>query len=285
MVPVAEANFWVQAASYALDNIVAIGTLLGVVVSIAVLFEMRKQRRQTYQPNLFLQNQHFWLETNSNGTPCFMKPLADENKHFYGPPYYLKIENIGLGAAHSIRVAWKYDAKRIRKELDRLGSSTKRVVNDYGTHFQYLFSESGKTGYGFMIDDPPLEEEIVSFLKSGESYQLPLPESIKNYITFIPYLKLMKDKFPHSIEERTERFSVEFVMYDISGRRRRSRVFLYLNVVAFGKEDHAGNYAVGSFSFGTRRLVGEIVARRKREDNQLLSAASNVRENSDSQDQ
>jgi hypothetical protein len=262
---------------YLMENAVSIGTLLGVGVSLLVLREMQKQRRQAYRPHLFLQNQNFWLEKNSNGTPCFMKPLADENKHFYGPPYYLHLENIGVGAAHSIEVAWKYNANRIRKELVRLGSATKRIENDYGTHFLYLFDPSEKMGYGFNIDDPPLEEQVVSYLKSGDDYQVLLPSTIKNYVTFVPYLKLIEQNLPHSVEDRTEMFSVDFTYSDISGKRHTEHLCIDTEIIAFGDTDHEGNYGVGSFSFGTARLMERIRAKREFERQRLLQAADELR--------
>lgn len=273
----AEPGLLAKVLTYLIDKAVAIGTLLGVGLSLGVLLEMQKQRRQAYRPHLLLQNQNFWLEKNSNGTPCFMKPLADENKHFYGPPYYLHIENVGAGAAHSIAVAWKYDSDRIRKELVQLGVATKRVENDYRTHFQYLFREAGKEGYGFLMEDPPLEEQAISYLKSGEGYQILLPDTIRNYITFVPYLKLMEQNFPHSIEERTGRFPVVFNYSDISGRRCSEHLCVDLEIIAFGKEDHEGNYGVGTFSFGTKRLMTRIQNKRELEKRRLLAAAQELR--------
>jgi hypothetical protein len=281
LLPSTEPGLLTRILSYVLDNAVAIATLLGVALSFAVLLEMRRQRRQTYQPHLFLQNQRFWLEKNSNGTPCFMKPLADENKHFYGPPYFLQLENIGAGAAHSIQIAWKYDADRIRNELAKLGTATNRVERDYANHFQYLFGGPGSIGYGFLIDDPPLEGEVLSYLKSGQNYQVRLPETIKNYVTFMPYLKLIERGFPHSIELHTDRFSVEFTYSDISGRRHTERLFAKVEVFAFGKEDHEGNYAVGSVSFGTKRLMKWLLAKRGLEKQALVNAASELRDDID----
>jgi len=277
VLPVVESTLLAKILTCAIDNAVPLGTLLGVGVSLLVLREMQKQRRQAYRPHLFLQNQNFWLEKNSNGIPCFMKPLADENKRFYGPPYYLHLENIGAGAAHSVEVAWRYDADRIRKELVQLGSVTKRVENDYGIHFQYFFSLPEKVAYGFNIDDPPLEEQVVSYLKSGDSYQVLLPSTIKNYITFVPYLRLIEQGFPHSIEDRTERFSVDFTYSDISGKRHTEHLCIDTEVIAFGNEDHEGNYGIGSFSFGTSRLMGRIRAKRELERQRLVQAAEELR--------
>jgi hypothetical protein len=65
---------------------------------------------------------------------------------------------------------------------------------------------------------------------------------------------------------------VEFAYSDISGKRHTQRLYVDIEIFAFGKEDHEGNYAVGSFSFGTRRLMREIIAKRQLEKQALLSA-------------
>jgi hypothetical protein len=254
-----------EVITYVLTNLAAIGTLLGVCVSIGLLLEMRRQRQQSLQPQLFIRDQQFWLQKNSNGTPCFMKLTSDYHDHSYGPEYHLKMENVGVGTAHSIGVYWRYPARQITREIVALGGSTKRLKNDYGNHFQYLFAEGGTVGYGFLLDDPADEKKSVSFLKSGESLSLRVPETIKNYLTFMPYLRLLKEGFPHSIDIRLADLRIEFTYMDISGRQKRQVVGVYAEVYAMGKEEAGNNYGVGTLTFGAPRRIRRLAIEKRKD--------------------
>ncbi len=246
-------------ANYILSNIANIGTLLGVCVSIGVLLEMRKQRQQSLQPQLFIKDQHFWLQKNHNGTPCFMKQTPDKCSALYGPSYKLKMENIGVGTAHSIGVYWRYPAKHLIRDLISIGHVTNKLKNDYENHFQYYFGEEeGTLSYGFVLDDNADETKSISYLKSGESIELNIPETIKNYLTFLPYLRLIKDGFPHSIEIQTSDLRIEFTYTDISGRQQHQIVGVYATVYAMGINDPDDNYAIGTLTFGAPQRIRRL---------------------------
>jgi hypothetical protein len=254
-----------EVVDYILANLATLGTLLGVCISVGLLLETRKQRQQSYQPQLFIRDQQFWLEKNPNGTPCFMKSTSEHRAQLYGPQFVLKLENVGVGTAHSIGVYWRYPARRYTREVIDLGKSTKRLVNDYQNHFQYLFNEGADTGYGFLLDDPSDEKRSVSFMKSGETLDIRLPETIKNYLTFMPYLQLMKDSFPHSIDLKLTDIGIDFIFSDISGRQRRQRISIYIEIYAMGQEQYDSNYAFGTLFFGAPRRIRRIATEKKKD--------------------
>jgi hypothetical protein len=260
-----EANYVLKTlAEYLIANLAPIGTLLGVVISIAVLLEMRKQRSQSFQPQIFFQEQNIWLERNSDGTPCIMKTKPEPNEHFFGPAFLVKLENIGIGSAHSIEVLWSYDEKAMRKELSRLGKTTAKAENDYGSHFQYYFGEPSGLGYGFMIDEPPYERKSISFLKSGQSTELPIPESIKNYVTFMPYLRLIEAEFPRRIDFRLDQYKVLLRYQDLSGKTIKQVISVHIEIYAFGKDDLENNYAVGTIAFADPKRAGQLFKKKHR---------------------
>jgi hypothetical protein len=257
MLPIQETAMTILAWLERLSPLFFLAVLL---ITFFSLREMSRQRKETYKPRLFLRNQAYHVQKNPNGTPCFLKNEDRKLEGLHARPYMLELTNIGLGAAHTIRVRWDYDTKRIIKELTELGRQSGRLHNVRDGHFQYVFNiNDNDHGYGFKIARPAEVKADISFLQGGSSTMLPMPDTIRHVLTFFPYLKLLTLDFPHRIGIANNEISLHLEFQDISGEKHRQSLQMVVDGSAFGKEDHNGNYGTGSLSF---HMMGEKKAGR-----------------------
>ena len=126
--------------------------------------------------------------------------------------YTINLTNIGLCAAHDIRIQIIYDIEEI---LSQFHGFDKIVLNDDG-NVQYKMV-SGNS-YGIRIDNSYKEEKHISYLLSTETYELALPDIIHNVITILPYLKLQAGKLRKGDEQINDNFSIRLSYRDISNR-------------------------------------------------------------------
>ncbi|MBA7670084.1 hypothetical protein ES703_78227 [subsurface metagenome] len=232
-----------------LAGLASVFSLAAILISLLVLLEIQKQRRESYKPWLFIKNKNFYLQRNPNGTPCFLKDVSDEIEDLYGNTYDLEFHNVGLAAAHTIHIRWGYNLDRLEGEFDRLGVETGILKKAGDGHFEYIFETKTQHGYGFTIN-PPKEEQIeLAFLRSGDVVNIRIPETIKNYLTFVPYLELLSSQMPYRVDLRNEEFTVTFEFFDISGKKHIQKLRILIVTFAYEKETHDKNYGVGSMSF------------------------------------
>jgi hypothetical protein len=226
--------------------------LIGVLVALLTLREMAKQRRESYKPRLIFQNKNFFLQKNSNGTPCFLKENANAIRKLYEPLFFLELKNIGLGSAHNIVVRWKYDQTKMIRRLSQYAQKTQLVRVNPDNHFEFLFDKESQKGYGFFINNSDEERTRMAFLCSNDSIKVKIPETLHNYITFIPYLELVAQGNPRRVDVKPDEIRVVFEYFDIGGKKQVQRLRMAIEEYAYPEEDHNKNYGVGSVSFSTR---------------------------------
>lgn len=229
----------------------SIFSFAAILISLFVLFEMRKHRRESYKPWLFIKNKNFYLQKNPNGTPCFLKETSNEIQDLYGHDYKLELHNVGLAAAHTIHIKWDYDHKKLLDEFTKLGTETSMLERTDVSHFEYLFGSEKQQGFGFSIRPPAEEHSELAFLRSGDIVNISIPETIKNCMTFVPYLELLSRKMPYRVDRRDDGFSVRFKFLDISGKKHIQTLNIVVETFAYGKEFHGKNYGIGTLSFST----------------------------------
>jgi len=243
-------RYWIDTILDFSIDIAPLAALAGVIVAIFTLRAIRLQRQKAYEQQLFLSNVTVWMQKNLNGTPCVLKPDWKRQNSQHSLPFFnLEMHNIGLGAANTIRIIWLYNRSKIIEKFKRLGSQTKLLkVNGEG-HFEYLFKEESNTGYGFIIKPTEESEVELSFLAANNKESIRMPQALYNYLTFIPYLELVKQDLPQRIELKEEICEIEFVYYDIGGKRHRQRIKMSIELYAFSKEFSEDNYALATISF------------------------------------
>ena len=233
------------------SNPIPILTFVAVIISLFTLCEMKKQRAKSYEPTLFMKNCNFFLQKNPNGTPAFLKDSADEIKNLYGPEFYVELHNIGLGAAHTIKIEWSYDHKHLIKTFEDLGLKTGllKVNNNY--HFEYLFKKEETTdqGYSFVIRNPDEEKIEYAFLRSGDVIRVRIPETLKNFLTFLPYLKFVAEGKPYRVTIKSQDFYVKFRFKDVGGKKHGKKLRVDIDEYAYCSEGDEKNYGAGSITF------------------------------------
>jgi len=227
-------------------------TVIGIAVAIWTLREMIKERRESYKPRVMFQNQNFFLQKNSNGTPCFLKETPDEEKEFYGRPFLLELKNIGLGSAHDISIKWVYDQHKMASRLKEYAGKTQLVRQDRDNHFELIFNKESKDGYGFFIKNSEEEKTKMAFLTANDSVKVRIPDTLHHYITFVPYLELIAQGKPRRVDIKLNEIGVIFEYYDIGGKKQAQRLKVGIEEYAYAEEDHNKNYGVGTISFSTR---------------------------------
>ncbi|MCK5245004.1 MAG: hypothetical protein KAJ90_07015 [Desulfobacterales bacterium] len=227
-------------------------TLIGIVVAIWTLREMVKERRESYKPRVVFQNGNFFLQRNSNGTPCFLKQAPDEEKDFYGPPFLLELKNIGLGSAHDISIKWVYDQGKMASRLKEYAGKTQLIRLKDNNHFEFMFNKESQDGYGFFIRSSEEEKVKMAFLSANDSVKVRIPDTLHHYITFVPYLELIAQGKPRRVDIKSDEVGVVFEYYDIGGKKQLQLLKVGIEGFAFAEEDHNKNYGVGTISFSTR---------------------------------
>jgi hypothetical protein len=227
-------------------------TLIVIVVAIWTLREMVKERRESYKPRVVFQNKNFFLQRNSNGTPCFLKQSPDEEKSFYGPPFLLELKNIGLGSAHDISIKWVYDQRKMVNRLKEYADKTQLVRPNVNDHFEFMFNKESQDGYGFFIRSSEEEKVKMAFLSANDSVKVGIPDTLHHYITFVSYLELIAQGKPRRVDVKSDEIGVVFEYYDIGGKKQVQRLKVGIEGYAFAEEDHNKNYGIGTISFSTR---------------------------------
>ena len=231
------------------EKLIPVISLALILVMYLTLREVSRQRKEAYRPRLFVGKQPYFVQKNPNGTPCFLKSDGKKLHDLHAKPYELELANIGLGAAHMIRLSWKYDKAKIIKEMTELGRQSGRLHNVSSGHFQYMFNvNDAEHGYRFRIARPSEINSEIPFLKAGAVAKFVLPDTVRHILTFYPYLKLLSLEFPHRIEIANQDVSIQIVYLDISGQEHRQTFQLVVTGVALGKEDQNGNYGTGALT-------------------------------------
>jgi len=241
---------WVKTIiDYAIDA-APLAVLFGVIIALFTLREIRRQRQKAYEPQLFLSNLTVWMQKNENGTPCILKSDWKRQNGLKSLPFFnLEMHNIGLGAANTVEIVWRYNRKGLIEKFETLASKTKLLKVNGDGQFEYLFKEESDSGYGFSIETIEDSKEEISFLTANQSSSIRMPQALYNYLTFIPYLELVRQDLPRRIDMIEKICVVEFVYYDIGGKRHRQRISMHIELYAYSKEFSENNYALASISF------------------------------------
>jgi len=225
-------------------------TVLGVFIALFTLFEMRRQRQKSYEPQLFFANMTFYLQKNMDGTPCILKSSFEKANSLHSGPFFsIEVFNIGLGSANTITIKWLYDQKRLIKRFAELGEQAKLLSIDKNGYFKYQFGESPEQVFGSSLSSIEESKREVSFLSANQSTAIRMPDALFNYLTFLPYLELIKQGSPRRVDLAGKDFTALIEYYDVGGKRHAQKIKLTIEAFAFATEFSENNYGLGTITY------------------------------------
>lgn len=104
----------------------SIAVLLTSIIILFTLFEMKKQRRSLYRPDLILTSNLFYVyakdlyhEFHPFIWSC-EKYDGEIEKHKTSTNYFINFYNIGLGSAKFLKINWEFNYKKLFSEINKL---------------------------------------------------------------------------------------------------------------------------------------------------------------------
>lgn len=173
-----------------INLILDFGTFLTAIVSLLTLWEMRKQRLTSIQPDIVLQNfnslhlyhlpklhlfaswPYLWSTTQLGSPDCF----NCENNDF---AFKILLKNVGSNTAKVIRYQWEYDIEQYMTALARLNIDASIF---YETNTDGRITVTREHSISFL---PNINNQYIqtSYLPVGDQCQIPFCESYTQFVS------------------------------------------------------------------------------------------------------
>ncbi len=234
-----------------ISTLASIGTFISAIVALFTIYQVKKQRQASYQPDIYLD---------------FVRPSAlfiadfnqDKRKRIYcmweqTPPIEMRglvhtLENIGSGAAKDIRIVWEFD-------FAKAGEIIKKIITDTSLSFDNnRFCPTLKKGetelyaHPWMGEDEDVLVTTYDFVlpRKDEKFSMspPIPQQVIEYYALYFLIKfnlLTTDSFQGLIHEEFKNFEplhCNITYKDIGGEKykKRFKVSLSLSLSAYYHE-------------------------------------------------
>lgn len=116
----------------------AIATLMATIIVLLTLFEMMKQRKQSYMPDIVISDVCFNYES---GLSTFADIWTMDDKDFLS----LKVHNIGLWAAKDINFRWHYDMHEMIERFYKISKEGKGEIEIDSDDRRLFYKKNGET--------------------------------------------------------------------------------------------------------------------------------------------
>ena len=183
-----------------IETLAGIGTFISALIALYTLFEIRKQRRSTYKPELFLDSFCFYAVDNpiligKGVIPKFQNQPYNEKKEERDAEESIfvnyKLENLGFGFAKAVECQWEFDFHKCIIELKKV--MPKEYV--WGKTLDFHTINNHTTGFYTSVTSSSLNTQKIDFIKPtdhGDNKKLHVFPSI--YInTYVLYLIFKHD--------------------------------------------------------------------------------------------
>ncbi len=209
---------WISLAS-------SIGVLLTALVALCTLFELFRQRKQTYKPDLCLLQKSFHLK----GGESEYKNLAlnwcasdkDEEKDFLSHSS-LQLVNIGFGAAKKVEATWTFNYVDLIKIINKLAQ--KQYHNFYiEKEDAFLNIKSDQSSmYGVNAEMNTWNYEyILPFNSHKNTHDIPLPPSYTMLLS--TYLSLWIKEYRNFEDIELPSLTLQLTYEDIGKGKHNSK--------------------------------------------------------------
>ena len=155
-----EINWFSENQKAIWDVLSSIGTMLAAIATFVTVREMRRSRRDTFNPDLFIQDKSITIEPSD-----YTKIVFVEDK------FYFELFNLGTGAAKHIRIEWHNNFKERWKSYKGtlFNSNLEETIELKFEPFSFIFPlafDPEKTSVGFAKGS----EEGSSRFHIGDNY-------------------------------------------------------------------------------------------------------------------
>lgn len=241
-------------------GISAFATVVAAVIYYYTLSELKKQRQNTYKPQLFLDSAYFivqGIKRNDiimplNWDQQKKKLLTIANFEYKNviTKYELKCYNVGFGTATNIETQFNFDLKKFVKEINKLQI-------DIDENLKVEIKNNGSfISFNTMNKDLPFTNKMISIKNSLNDYiSYALPVSVNNDAVLIKFpshflelLNLYVFYFSKSKDAKKEinipEILVEMKFKDISETKYSQKIKINTELGTLGVAGYTGQFKI-----------------------------------------
>lgn len=202
------------------------------VIVLLTLFEIAKQRKSSYKPDIFLASQNFYAQ--KSGLAKSMLPIAWSEylsvEHNYQLEYLLNIYNIGNGSAKNISVQWNL-------ELDEIIGEINLDAKDINYQLHLEKNDDSQIFIVETIDNEESTSSVNTKLDLNPKYDYLLPSSVDK--------EGLKIRLPATI---IFLIAIRFMLWSKKSDRKYDKIFPWIGMT-ISYEDIGGSKHVKGFKF------------------------------------
>lgn len=145
----------------------SIATLAYAIIAFRTLYEIKKQRESTYQPEIVIEESILYInncssiddkwEPNYSTKRDYITPNNELSLEYKKP--YINLYNIGLGAAKDVEVKFTFNIEEYEENIKKINRSLKGTKDKFYLDTQgkgILFSECDKITHGLPNINPDI---------------------------------------------------------------------------------------------------------------------------------
>jgi hypothetical protein len=210
----------------------SLGAMCTALVALFTLFELFRQRKSSYHPDLCISKNFFELKS-----PKLEYDQIDFNWFYFGRKTSdltyrpsIRVVNVGLGAAKSIRVKWVFDISSTAKKVNEIAKKAYQ-------HFSFIEEDNSLSMRSFgknVHRTPTMIDHVYQF-----EYLLPLSSDVKGTEIYFPrsytilvcsYLSLFYKHYGSFENINVPGIKLQIAFLDIGNGKRISNHKLECNV-------------------------------------------------------
>lgn len=150
-------------------------TGLIAIANLLTLCEVRKQRQNTYLPEIGFLETRFDLWHGKMGLFTMASQKTYDPKTENHQPVYLKICNIGFGAAQMVKVAWTYDLAECVSAIKKVDTKDNLAIRQEGDKLFVLYKANEGIGYRVSIEPHDYRHFLLPYKDPADAVSFPLP--------------------------------------------------------------------------------------------------------------
>ena len=218
----------------------SIGTLATAIVTGLMVWEIKKQRTNSYKPHLYIDKANFFVQGSQNEN-YFMASIWHDNAKSSAEPadfrpesttynsFYLKCYNIGFGTAKNVSINISYDIDEFIRQIKKLEKEiSKEFIFDISNKENLLFItplnnrlpyKGSGIGKKFGVDQSPIYILPANINQDFTAISLPLTflELLNIYIFYRANMNPLQSK-----SEDIPLIRIEIKYMDISNKHATS---------------------------------------------------------------